>query len=174
MQGETCTCAVSRVKTSKSELHKDFVVRPLGIHDAPELSALLRSQTAEYVRYFSPFNFDEDTLQNVLARAKEDVFQGFYLDERLIGLMMLRGWDDGYKVPALGVFVGEEHRGYGLMTLAVEITKVTCRLRGVGRVMYKAHPDNIPAKSAERLGFTRTGIDAVTDHFVYHLDFPSL
>lgn len=156
--------------TANIDTSAHFSTRPLQPDDAPQLSALLSAQCSEYRKHFQPFGFDEDTIRGVLMRARSDVFWGFYRGDSLIGYFMVRGWDEGYEVPVLGVLIDEAHRNYGLMTLTVELSKVICRLRGATRIMYKAHRDNVPAKSAHRLGFTQTGVDAKTGHLIFHLE----
>jgi len=164
---------VREAKTPEFQIHPDFALRPLDVHHAPELCSLLQSQSPGYIQYFKPFPFDESTLRRVLSEVREDVFEGFYHGDRLIGLMMLRGWDEGYEVPTLGAMIDEQHRNHGLMTLIVEVAKVICRMRKVGRIMYKAHPDNVPAKSATRLGFTQTGVDNSTGYLIFHMNLDS-
>ncbi len=161
---------MKEAKISELQTHQNFALRPLDVHQAPELCVLLQSQNAGYIQYFNPFLFDEDTLRSVLSKVHEDVFEGLYHGDRLIGLMMLRGWNEGYEVPTLGVMIDEQHRNYGLMTLTVEVAKVICRMRKVRRIMYKAHPDNVPAKSATRLGFTQTGVDNSTGYLIFHMN----
>jgi hypothetical protein len=140
------------------------------MEDAASLSALLSRQTPEYRRHFSPFAFDEASIASMLNARKDDVFWGLYAGGRMIGFFMLRGWDAGYDVPSLGALYDEEYRGFGLMALTVELSKVICLMRGAKQVMYKAHPDNIPSRSAARLGFTQAGVDPVTQHLIYRLD----
>jgi len=140
------------------------------VEDAAALSSLLCRQTPTYRRYFSPFAFDETSVAAILKERKCDVFWGLYAGDRMIGFFMLRGWDAGYDVPSLGALFDEDFRGFGLMALTVELSKVICLLRGATQVMYKAHPDNIPSRSAARLGFTEAGVDPVTQHLIYRLD----
>lgn len=148
----------------------DFIVRPLGIEDARALSEMLSAQRPEYTRFFFAFGFDADEIARVLAGRGRDVYMGLLLRGELAGFFMLRGWDEGYEVPALGTFISEQYRGRGLMQLTVELTKVICRLRGASRVMYKSHPDNAPAKKAAAMGFTQGGVDPATGNLVFYLD----
>lgn len=161
---------VSATKSFPQTSDGDFTARPLNVEDAGSLSALLCRQTPDYRRHFSPFAFDEASIASMLKARQRDVYWGLYAGERMIGFFMLRGWDAGYEVPALGALYDEEYRGYGLMALTVELSKVICLMRGVKQVMYKAHPDNIPSRSAARLGFTQAGIDPATQHIIYRLD----
>lgn len=150
-----------------------FTRRSLTDADAPALAALLERQSPTYRRHFSALPSDAEALAKMLRAIREDLLGGYYRDGELIGIYMLRGWDEGYEVPSLGVLVDEKYRGlqaYRLMCLTVEIGKQLCRERGVTRIMYKAHPENTPARGADRLGFTRTGVDERTGHHIFHLD----
>lgn len=148
----------------------DLIIRPLTVEDAAAVSGLLRAQSPEYARFFYAFSFDADDIARMLAGRGADVYMGLLRGDELAGFFMLRGWNEGYEVPALGTFIAEKHRGLGLMRLTVELTKVICKMRGVSRVMYKSHPDNAPAKKAAAMGFTQGGVDAATGNLVFYLD----
>ncbi len=148
----------------------DLSVRPLRAEDARAVSEMLRAQRPEYARFFHAFSFDADDIARMLAGRGRDVYMGLLWRDELAGFFMLRGWDEGYEVPALGAFVAEKYRGLGLMNLTVELAKVICRLRGASRVMYKSHPDNAPARKAAAMGFTQGGVDPATGNLVFYLD----
>jgi RimJ/RimL family protein N-acetyltransferase len=83
---------------------------------------------------------------------------------------LLRGWDEGYDVPAFGVVVAEEYAGIGFGALTLDLVKVISRLRGSPRLMLKVHPDNAPARRLyARLGFLESGVDTRTGNIVMHL-----
>jgi RimJ/RimL family protein N-acetyltransferase len=148
----------------------DFTVRPLGVEDAPALSSLLRSQRPEYARFFTAFAFDADEIARMLAGRGRDVYMGLLIAGELAACFMIRGWNEGYDVPAFGSFVAEKYRGRGLMQLTVEMMKVISRLRGAKRVMYKSHPDNAPAQKAAAMGFIQDGVDPVTGNLIFYFD----
>lgn len=146
-------------------------IRALGAADAPELSAMLRAQRAEYARFFHPFGFDERAVESVLAKSERDVYSAIYLEGQLVVFFMLRGWDDGFDVPAFGVLVDEKHRGSGLEMLSLDVAKTICRLRGARRIMLKMHPENISTKAvARKIGFVFTREDGDTGNLIYHYD----
>ncbi len=147
-------------------------IRPLESGDAPRLSAMLRAQQTEYARFFHPFNFDERTIARVLADNRQDVYAGVYLREQLVVFFMLRGWDEGFEIPAFGILVDEKHRGDGLEMLSLETAKVICKLRGASRMMLKMHPENISAKAvARKIGFFHVGEETESGNLIYHCDF---
>ena len=149
-----------------------LLIRPLLAADAPKLSAMLRAQRPEYVAFFNPFGFDEFTLTRVLTNSEKDVFAGIYCAGSLAGFFMLRGWDEGFDVPAYGVLIDEGHKNYGLATVTLRAAKAVCKLRRAPRLMLKVSPANAPAKRLfERAGFRQTGVNSAGDLLIYHLDF---
>ncbi len=137
-----------------------LTIRSLNLEDAPQLSAMLRAQSRDYARFFTPFSFDEETISGILDKRERDVFMGMYWRNRLVGFFMLRGWDEGYEVAAYGVLTDQAYRGYGLARLSLEMAKIICRLCRTPRMMLKVHPRNIVAKTLfEKARFVLDGAD---------------
>jgi RimJ/RimL family protein N-acetyltransferase len=144
-----------------------LAIRSLGPDDAMELSVMLTAQRPEYLQYFTPFALDVATLTRVLSTKVRDVYLGLYWEGRLAAFCMLRGWDEGYEVPALGVVVAEEYRGKGVGTLTLELARVISRLRGSSELMLKVHPRNEAARALYiRAGFRETEVDPRTGNIV--------
>jgi hypothetical protein len=53
-------------------------VRELEAQDVPALSEMLMSASKEYLRYFVPFAFDEQSIRAMLQSVKEDVYTGLW------------------------------------------------------------------------------------------------
>jgi RimJ/RimL family protein N-acetyltransferase len=138
---------------------------------ARELSTLLSSQRSEYIRFFNPFSFDLTTIEDILARRREDVFTGIYLQDQLVGFFMLRGWDKGYEVPTFGILIDERHSELGLARLSLTMAKKISRLKGSPRIMLKVSPQNAAAKYLyEEEHFVQTGIDNKSGYLIYHFE----
>jgi RimJ/RimL family protein N-acetyltransferase len=151
-----------------------LLIRPLQIDDAATLSIWLRAQPPAYARFFRPFGYDEASIAAALAQTGQDIFTSLFWDQQLVGFFMLRGWNEGYEVPAFGILIDERYRGYGLEMAALDTAKVICRLRNVSRLMIKMHPDNISAKGvARKTGFVQTGIEEQSGNLIYHYDIKS-
>ena len=148
----------------------DFQIRALGVEDAAAVSALLRAQPPEYVRFFYAFGFGEEEIARVLGGRRRDVYSGMFWRGELAGLFMLRGWDAGYEVPSFGVLVDVKHRGRAFMRIALDVSKLICRLSGAPRLMAKIHPDNVSPRGARRLGLVQTGVESETGNVIYHID----
>lgn len=146
-------------------------IRPLAIEDAAALSSMLLSQSPEYARFFKPFGYDTSAVADVLASQGQDVLMGLYWQNQMVGFFMLRGWNEGYDVPAFGILIDEKCRGYGLEMLSLETAKIICKLRGASRIMIKMHPNNISSKGvARKTGFVQSGVEAASGNLIYHFD----
>jgi len=149
-----------------------LTVCPLEAADAPALLSLLRSQNSAYASFFSPFDFNPATISKMLLNREQDVFMGIFWQSRLVGFFMMRGWDEGYEVPAYGALIDEGHSGRGLATLSLRIAKAICKLSRSPRIMLKVHPANTRAKSLfQRAGFVETGVDPGSGILIFHFDF---
>lgn len=151
-------------------LDASFNIRRLLAPDAAAISALFRSQSPDYARFFYAFESDEKTIGEILSAARKDVYAGVFWDEKLVSFFMLRGWDEGFEYPSLGVFVGEEYRGKRLMPLMLESAKVICKLSGVSKIIAKSHPDNAGLKNLLELGLCQVGVEESTGNTLWHID----
>lgn len=153
---------------------EELTIRPLTGNDAKDLESLLQSQSPSYVRFFTPFRFDAVTLKNLLDDQKRDVYMGLFWARRLAGLFMLRGWDEGYDLPAFGILIDEKLRGSGLEMLSLETAKILCKLRGAPGMITKVHPSNMSAEGVLRkTGFALRGEEAQTGSLLYHFEIKS-
>lgn len=150
--------------------NKSFSIRPLELTDAAVVSAFMRAQPPEYLRFFYAFGSDESAIAEILSVSEHDVYSGVFWQENLVGVFMLRGWDEGYEVPAFGVLIGENYRGGAFMRLTLDAAKLICRLSGAKRLMAKIHPDNVSPRGARRLGLHQTGAEESTGNIIYHLE----
>ena len=151
-------------------LNTSFSIRPLKATDAAAISAFMSSQSPEYLRFFYAFGSDESAIAEILSAARTDVYSGVFWQENLVGVFMLRGWDEGYEIPAFGVLIDEKYRGGAFMRLTLDAAKLICRLSGAKRLMAKIHPDNVSPRGARRLGLYQTGAEESTGNIIYHME----
>ena len=143
-------------------------ISPLRPDDAHKLAAMLQDNGPEYMRYFAPFAFDEQTICRILTQARRDHYWGLWDDDVIAGFFMLRGLDEGYQVPAYGVCVARSHAGRGLLRLTVAYALSWCALNGISELMLKVHPDNVVARRTyEKHGFFPQGVDARNGHLIF-------
>lgn len=146
---------------------KDLSVARLAKSDATALSRLLSSDSNDYKQYFIPFDADEKSLAVRLGSVVQDRYWGIGFGNILIGLFMLRGFDEGYQRPSFGVYISHAYSGKGLARFALEYCISWCRLNGIDRMMLKVHPENHYArKTYEDAGFVPVEICRRTGHTI--------
>jgi len=147
----------------------DFEIIILKAEHAAELSGLLLSAPVEYSKYFIPFAFDRLTVSKVLSQAQKDRYYGIIVAGKIAGFFMLRGFDQGYKIPSYGVWIAPQHTGKGLAELTLKHAMAVCRANDINTLMLKVHPENIVAKGIyERNGFAAVGNDEKNGNIIYH------
>ncbi len=148
-------------------------IKTLAIEQSGELSDLLLSAPPEYSKYFMPFTFDRDTVTTVLSSARADRYFGIFINGKMAGFFMLRGFDQGYAIPAYGVWIAPRFAGKGLAELTLKQAIAVCRISGIDALMLKCHPKNIIARRLyERNGFVAVGKDEKNGNIIYHKNLP--
>ena len=67
---------------------------------------------------------------------------------------MLRGWDEGFDIPSLGICLSPTSRGLGLATVFMKGIHEQAKKAGATQILLKVHPENTVALSLyESLGY---------------------
>jgi ribosomal protein S18 acetylase RimI-like enzyme len=119
-------------------------IRRLQVRDEEQLFALFKAFAAheEITRYFHPHPFDRVTASEIAGYSGSDMYFGFFWDGELVGYAMLRGWDEGYEVPAFGVAVAPGHEGRGVGRELLRASLEETRARGARKIILKVHNAN--------------------------------
>ena len=151
---------------------KELEIHKLKTSDANQLSIKLSDEPEDYIKYFDPFDFSEPTIKRILEQSIKDIYFGLFINNQLAGCYMLRGFDEGYKIPSYGVWIASKYSNSGLSTLTLFHAFSFCKLNKIKKLMLKVYPDNIVAKKLyESLGFHQTGIDTNGNKLIYHKTF---
>lgn len=126
--------------------------------DAKKLSILLLNSPKKYLQYFHPFDFQENSIKELLNNATKDIFFSVELVKKttniLVGFYMLRGLDEGYSEPMYGVFISYDYQNYGIGRLSLCHAECYCKMIGYKKLLLKVYPENIKAKNIyNTLGF---------------------
>lgn len=104
--------------------------------------------------FFSPHATDVDTLGALAAQPGDDLYFVFIEDEDVLAYGLLRGWNEGYDVPSLGIAVHPSARAAGLGRLVMDYLEAMARHRGAPAVRLRVHKDNARAIGMyERRGY---------------------
>ena len=104
-------------------------------------------------RFFHPFPFNEDTIIKIF-NAKKDKYHFIYFDRKVVGMYMLRGWDEGYEVPSFGMIVHPNYRGLGIGKFMLKSALAEAKLLKCKMVRLTVNNDNEVAKEIyKKVGF---------------------
>lgn len=81
----------------------------------PDLLELLFKQIVEDGddKIFHPHTFTKDHIYEII-KSNKDMYFLMLVDSKVAGYGLLRGWDDGYEIPSLGIYIVKSFRGRGL------------------------------------------------------------
>lgn len=106
---------------------------------------------------FRPFDFTPEAIRMAVKEGDEHWVIGSPAG-RIYAYGMLRGWADGYRVPAIGVAVDLMYRRKGLASAMIMFLHYRARERGASHVMLHVDEENVGAKSLYRaLGYREEG-----------------
>jgi glycosyltransferase involved in cell wall biosynthesis/ribosomal protein S18 acetylase RimI-like enzyme len=90
-----------------------LVLRQLVTDDERALERFfLRNAVPQVTRTFDPFPLSTESARTIVSKPKRDRYYGAFLGRRVIGMTMLRGWDEGFDVPSFGVVVDRDFQGH--------------------------------------------------------------
>jgi ribosomal protein S18 acetylase RimI-like enzyme len=102
----------------------DVEFREIQQQDVEALARFLeKNNVPAVVATFNPFPMTEQTAREIASENRLDHFYGAFLEEgRIVGLSMLRGWDEGFTVPSFGIIVDYRLHGRGIGSLMLDYT----------------------------------------------------
>ena len=111
--------------------------------------------------FFRPHPFTREEAGLIAGQAAgRDVYALLAEDGRGVAYGMLRGWDEGYAVPSLGIAVRTSAQGRGLGRLMMAHLHAEAGRRGATVVRLRVHPNNVRARRLyESLGYGYAGED---------------
>lgn len=104
--------------------------------------------------FFHPHPFTEEQAKRLCEYTGQDLYYIAVADQNVVGYGMLRGWDEGYEVPSLGIAVHPRIRGLKIGLTLMEFLHAAARFRGAKRIRLKVYRDNVSARKLyEGLGY---------------------
>lgn len=110
--------------------------------------------------FFRPHEFTPAEAHRVSNHRGRDIYALLVEDKRAIAYGMLRGWDEGYPTPYLGIAVRTDAQSRGMGRLMMGHLHDLARARGAAEVRLRVHPDNERAKRLyESLGYVYRSVE---------------
>ncbi len=96
-------------------------------------------------RRFKPHPFSDEGVKQRVSYSGKDFYCLLVEGREVLGYGLLRGWDEGYDVPSLGIAVlpGAQGKGYGRSIM--QHLHDEARRRGAKKIRLRVKKDNDPA-----------------------------
>lgn len=106
--------------------------------------------------FFHPHAFDEETVEYLCVNYKgKDLYYVIYLNFNIVGYAMLRGWDEGYEIPSIGIILSKNIRGSGISKNFMEFLHLIAKNKESKRIRITVNNKNIACINlAEKLGYS--------------------
>jgi [ribosomal protein S18]-alanine N-acetyltransferase len=105
-------------------------------------------------RWFHPHPLTAQEADRLCSYPGRDLYYVAAHADAVLAYGLLRGWEEGYEVPSLGIAVHPDARGLGLARAFMLFLHSAALMKGACRVRLKVYPDNAPARRLyESLGY---------------------
>ena len=96
-------------------------------------------------RDFHPFALDASAAKIICTETKHDLYFVFLEGNSILGLAMLRGWDNGFDIPSFGILVHRLHHGKGIGRALIAHALVMAQELHAPRIRLTVNADNARA-----------------------------
>jgi GNAT superfamily N-acetyltransferase len=124
------------------------IIKLNGSHELLLAQTFLELNSPGYIYKFSPHPFTAEYASKICNYQGLDLYFAILLNKNhIIAYFMLRGWDEGYEIPAVGLCVLNEFHGKGLGRLIMHFLETTAKFNGASKIMLKVRNDNHVAET---------------------------
>lgn len=122
----------------------------------------LLNNISDIRRFFDPFPLDDKTAELIIQKTIKDKFLICIFEEEIIAMSMLRGWDEGYIFPSIGIIVDHRYQGHGIGRRITEYSLEMAKKLNCKKVRLSVYDDNIIAINLYKsMGFKEIGKEIV-------------
>lgn len=129
-------------------------LRPEHADALKALFSVIRSDPS--AQSFHPHGFTNEDAARIADYSGRDIYAGYFSErDDICAYGMLRGMDEGYEIPSLGIYVAPGARGTGIARLVMDgLHTFARRDLKAPKIMLKVYSDNLPALNLyQRIGY---------------------
>jgi ribosomal-protein-alanine N-acetyltransferase len=110
--------------------------------------------------YFTPHPIDGLHISNIIDNKKKDYYIIVFNENKIIGYLLLRGYDEGYEIPSLGIILDKNYRGSGLSKLCMYYLEYITFLNCSDKIRLTVKKENkIAINLYQKLGYKLSELD---------------
>ena len=118
---------------------------------------LLDVSKGDYARYYSPYSLTTESAKKLCNLSGKDLHYVLIDNNLILGHGMLRGWDEGYEAPSLGIVIHPDFANKGLGSMFMRFLHLAAWQKGCSKIRLGVSKDNIYAyKMYKKLGYVFT------------------
>ena len=134
------------LSVNKMSEHITAMIRQVRDTDYEDLARFFEANNrSEITRHFHPFPLTLQAAHQIACTNHLDRYYVAIWDERIVGLCMLRGWDEGFEIPSFGILVDHRHHGLGLGRQMTVFAISEARNLGYHSVRLSVYASNVRA-----------------------------
>jgi len=99
----------------------------------------------ESAQFFNPHDLNSKSLSIILETVNKDKYILFMDDINIIGYGLLRGWDEGFDIPSLGIMIDQAYKGTGSSYKIMELLHSIAKSNGANKVRLTVLKKNLSA-----------------------------
>jgi len=105
-------------------------------------------------KYFHPHPLTAEFARERADYRGNDIYLILISDREIVGYGMLRGWDQGYEIPSLGIVIHPDLQRQGNGRFLMNYLRLAAQQRGVKKIRLRVDQNNASAVSLYRsLGY---------------------
>ena len=132
-----------------------------------------RLNSTDTAGFFHPHPLTRERASQLCHYAGKDLYFVGTSDSRILAYGLLRGWDEGYEVPSLGISLASDVRGTGLARSFMMFLHSAARLRGCAQIRLTVFQTNVKAVALyQSLGYRFERKNAEEDIGILDLCLP--
>ena len=109
---------------------------------------------SDYGQHFHPHPLTAKAALDICQYEGKDFYCVLVKNDKVIGYGLLRGWDEGYEIPSLGIALSPDVLGSGYGLHLMKFLHEVAKKRGAGFIRLKVYKDNQRAISLyKKLGY---------------------
>jgi len=111
-------------------------------------------ENSEDQKFFHPHGFTVEEFYEEIKDKEKDMYFFLSDDGKFVGYGILRGWDEGYKIPSLGIIIDKDGRGKGYALSLMRWLHGKAAKEGADKVRLTVYKENKAAISLyNKLGY---------------------
>lgn len=115
---------------------------PLDINSLKDFFFIISNSTIPQT--FHPHLFN-DQMASIICNEQKDLYCSIFINNKIVGYGMLRGYAEGYSIPSLGVCIHPGYSNLKLGQLLIHYLHSQAQLLGSNKVRLKVYKTNYQA-----------------------------